>query len=133
GGGKYSGVISKFLDRIGEGKPPIIYGDGEQTRDFVHVRDIVRANMLAFKTSNNISGQVFNIGTRSAVSINELCRTILELTGEEDKSPIYKESREGDVRYSEADVKKARERLEYQPEISLKEGLETIISKRDDL
>ncbi len=126
GGGKYSGVISKFLKRIENDEPPIIFGDGEQTRDFVHVKDVVKANILALE-AENISGEVFNIGTGNAVSVNELCRTIMDMAGEKSEEPVYEEARDGDIRHSRADIGKAIEKIGYSPEITLKEGLKTII------
>lgn len=125
-GGRYAGVISKFLDRLEERKPPIIYGDGNQTRDFVHVSDVVEANLLSLNTEA-ISGQVFNIGTGKSVSINKLCDTLLELTGNDDINPVYGDERTGDILHSRADIEKARKNLDYSPEIGLKEGLKTII------
>lgn len=79
-GGRYTGVISNFLERLSKDEPPIIYGDGEQTSDFVYVQDIVRANLLALKAKKK-SNQIFNIGSGKGIFINELCETLLNTLG----------------------------------------------------
>jgi len=123
---EYSGVITQFINRIKRGLPLTIFGDGEQTRDFVHVEDVVEANMLALKCRNAI-GEVFNIGTGVATSIKQLAQTLLELTNRKDLEILHCEAREGDVRHSVADISKAKEKLGYRPKVALKEGLKKLL------
>lgn len=131
GGEKQGGVIYRFLKRLDKGKPPVIYGDGNQTRDFVYVEDVVRANILALK-NKGISGQAFNIGSGRAISINELLATLLDVTGLNELEPTYEESRSGDIRHSRADLSKATKELDYTPTISLEEGLRKLVEKEWD-
>lgn len=125
------GVISKFLDRIEEGKSPVIYGDGEQTRDFVHVEDVVRANLLSLE-KEELMGEVFNIGSGRAVTINELCEKLLKASGNPGVDPIYEDHRPGDIHHSEANISKARGELGYKPEVNLVDGLKEIVERRRD-
>ena len=97
---QYSGVISVFLKCALAGEDIIIHGDGMQTRDFVYVKDVVRANELALKHGD---GEVFNVGTGRSITVNELAERIVDITGLESRI-VYGEERVGDVRYSEADV-----------------------------
>ncbi len=128
GGGSYAGVIPKFLDRLAEGKAPIIFGDGEQTRDFVYVGDVVRANIEALE-SEDVVGEIFNLGSGKSVSINELCDILLEVTGNEDVEPDFESSREGDIKHSSSDISKINEKLDFEPEFSLREGLSKLVEK----
>jgi len=121
---QYSAVIPRFIDRVSQGEPPIIFGDGEQTRDFTFVKDVVRANMLA--ANSNATG-VFNIGRGERISINELAELVINLTGS-GVVPVHQKPRPGDVRHSLADISRART-FGYNPRFSLEEGLtETIRS-----
>ena len=119
----YAAVIPKFITMILENKSPIIYGDGEQTRDFTYVLDVVRANMLAMES--NVTG-VFNIASGERISINELANKITEIIGM-NLNPIHEKPRAGDIKHSLADVSLAREKLEYEPKYSIDEGLEEVI------
>jgi len=122
---EYAGVISKFIDLMLKGERPTIYGDGEQTRDFVYVADVVRANILAMENEKIKSG-VFNIATGKETSINELVKTINEILGK-NIEPIYEGERPGDIKRSVADITKAKRKLGYRPEYNLKIGLEKTI------
>jgi len=117
----YSGVISIFLNRAIQKKQPFIYGDGKQFRDFVYVKDVVTANILAAHTEN-ISGNVFNIGLGSSVNINELWRYICNIVGISLEA-IYKNKRPGDIYGSVADIQNAKQLLKYEPVFSFEEGL----------
>ncbi|KXB01866.1 hypothetical protein AKJ44_01995, partial [candidate division MSBL1 archaeon SCGC-AAA261F17] len=128
--GPYAGVILKFLKRAKKGKPPIIFGDGKQTRDFVYVQDIVRGTLLALR-QKDVGGQIFNIGSGTAISINKLCETILNVTNSTELEPIYKEAKPGDIRHSHADLSKAKEILGFEPKVSLNEGLARLVKKFD--
>lgn len=123
--GPYSGVISIFINRLLENKPLIIYGDGEQTRDFVNVKDVVEANMLALSKRNAV-GEVFNISTGEATTINTLAKTIQKILGKT-AEPVYDEPRPGDIRHSYADISKARKSMEYKPKVQLENGLKELI------
>lgn len=121
--GPYSGVISTFLEQAGAGQPITVEGDGEQTRDFVHVEDVVRANLLAATTDH--VGEAYNVGTGDRTTIRELAETIREATGV-DVPIVHREPREGDVRHSEADLSRVRKRLGFEPTVDLETGIRTL-------
>lgn len=125
--GEYAGVMMKFIERLRENEPPIIYGDGRQTRDFVHVSDVVRATLLTLE--RDVAGEVINIGTGEATSINRLCRMFLRVTGKTHLKPIHRAAMPGDVRRSQADLTKARRLLGYEPKISLEEGVKDLLHR----
>jgi len=120
--GPYSGAITKFIDRLMGGEPPVIHGDGEQTRDFVEVSDVVEANMLALERSSVLSEPI-NIGTGIATSIKDLANLLIDITGRKHLKPAFDQPRTGDIRHSCADISKARRVLGYEPKIPLREGL----------
>jgi UDP-glucose 4-epimerase len=120
-GSPYSGVISIFIDRLLAGRRPTIYGDGQQTRDFVYVADVVRANLLAAETPA-ASGEVLNVSTGRPVTINALWATLQDIAGT-DLPPHFAEERKGDIRHSSASFEKARWMVGYEPRTSLAEGL----------
>jgi len=117
----YSGVISIFSDHLRQGKQPEIYGDGEQTRDFVFVADVVEANIRA-ASSPAAAGRAINIATGSTLSINDLLRTICRIQGQPFE-PGYRPGRQGDIRHSRADISLARELLEWEPAVEFETGL----------
>jgi UDP-glucose 4-epimerase len=127
--GPYSGVIMKFIDRIGHGKKPIIYGDGKQTRDFVFVSDVVDACLRA-KTCKNCVGDVINVGAGVEVSINRLADVLTKLFNLHGIKFVYAEPRAGDIRRSCADLSKAERLLGYKPKVSLREGLAMLLRER---
>lgn len=120
----YSGVISRFIDNIKQGKPPVIFGDGKQTRDFVSAKDVAELICLLIKNEKAI-GQVFNAATGVPTTINHLAETILKLFCS-NLEPVHKEPRKGDIRDSYADITKAKE-IGYTPMIELKQGLKEMI------
>jgi nucleoside-diphosphate-sugar epimerase len=120
--GPYSGVITNFINRISKNEPPIIYGDGEQTRDFVSVEDVIDANMLAL-TRRSAVGEIFNIGTGVATRINELAETLQEIMGHTGVKLIHAGVRPMDIRHSCADIHRAKKVLGYEPKVSLRNGL----------
>jgi UDP-glucose 4-epimerase len=122
----YSGVITQFMSRLAKNLPLVIFGDGEQTRDFVHVQDVAEANMLALK-NGGIAGETFNIGTGEATTINQLASVLLEITDKTYLEITRSKPREGDIRHSVADISKARKKLGYSPKISLKDGLKRLL------
>jgi len=121
----YSGVITRDIDRISRKEPLVIYGDGLQTRDFVNVNDVA-AGVLAAVKLDDASGQVFNIGSGKPTSINELSKTLLDLSGQ-DLAIIYEKARPGDIKDSYADISKAQKLLYYEPQVSLTEGLSVLL------
>lgn len=124
--GVYAEVIPKFIWRVKRGLPPEIYGDGEQTREFVHVKDVVQANILAATNSAAI-GEIFNIGSGKATTINSLAFTMMQLLRRNGIKLLYSSERKGDVRHNCADISKAMNQLNYQPRISLEAGLRDLI------
>ena len=123
----YSGVITKFIDRIKQRLPLVIYGDGSQTRDFVYVEDTVNAIILALE-NRKVDGEVFNIGFGKATSIQELAQTMLSLAGL-DLEILKAPPRLGDIKHSYADISKANKLLGYKPQFSLKEGLKDLLGE----
>ena len=124
-GGRYGGVIARFIKRLRSNKPPIIYGDGTQTRDFVHVWDIINALMLTLNSQKAI-GEIFNVASGVATSIGQLAKLVMELSGVDGLKPLYRPARNGDIKHSYADISKAKARLGYEPKISLREGVATL-------
>ncbi|MEO7113922.1 MAG: SDR family oxidoreductase [Polyangiaceae bacterium] len=121
----YSGVISIFATRAMAGKKPTIYGDGEQSRDFVYVSNVVDANMLA-ATKSGVSGKVFNVGAGKRTTLNELCAAIGKITARE-FSAEHQPARAGDIVHSYADISRARTELGYEPKVSAEDGLKMLI------
>lgn len=119
---QYAAVIPRFIERVSKGSPPVIFGDGEQTRDFTFVKDAVDANIRA--AEGDATG-IFNIGRCESVSINRLAELIIELVGGSVK-PVYEKPNPGDVKHSLADISRART-FGYEPKVSLEEGLREII------
>jgi UDP-glucose 4-epimerase len=119
--GPYAGVVSKFIERAKGGLPPVIYGDGTQTRDFVHVADV--AQFVEVVLDRGAAG-VYNVGTGRAVSIRELAAIVMRLAGLGGE-PLYAPPRHGDIKHSAADVSKAKS-LGWQPQIPLEEGLRVL-------
>ena len=117
----YSGVISIFMERAADGRAPVIYGDGEQTRDFVFVQDVVAANVRA-ATAAAAAGGVFNIGSGRTITVNALWQQVADLAGV-GLAPGYDAPREGDIRHSVAAVDAARESLGFTPVVSFADGL----------
>ena len=121
----YSGVISVFSTALSEGRRPTIYGDGEQTRDFTYVANVVDGVLRAC-TAEGASGEVINVATGGRISLNELLRTMNRIVGS-DIAPTYGAPRAGDVRDSQADITKARQLLGYEPIVQLEEGLRSTL------
>ena len=119
---QYAAVIPKFITRAFEGNPPIIFGDGKQTRDFTFIKDVVEANIRAVKS--NACG-LFNIARGESVTINELAKLVINIVGKNIEL-IHQEPRAGDVRHSLADISRARA-FGYEPKYSLEEGLRDTI------
>ncbi len=118
----YSGVLSRFATAFLEEQQPVVYGDGEQTRDFTYVDNAVQANLLACEAPT-VSGGVFNIGTGARISLNQTLEYLRRISGKKLQAK-YDPPREGDIRDSQADIAKAREFLGYEPTVMFEEGLE---------
>jgi UDP-glucose 4-epimerase len=125
--GPYSGVIPAFIKQIGSGASPVVFGDGEQTRDFTFVDDVVEANLLSL-TRDVAPGSVFNIGSGRTHTINQLAGMVARLMGREELKPTHSPERPGDVRASFADISAAEHSLGYRPKYDLETGLARIIA-----
>lgn len=123
---QYAAVIPLFITKILNGEPPVIYGDGEQTRDFVYVSNVVEANILAAEAKNG-PGEVFNIACAESTTINALVQQINAALETHIKA-VYRDARLGDIRDSLADLSKARQMLKYQPLDDFSEGLKKTIA-----
>jgi nucleoside-diphosphate-sugar epimerase len=121
----YAAVIPIFIREMLEGRPATIHGDGEQTRDFVFVEDVVKAFILATEMEENL-GDVFNIGGGTSISILDLAYTLQQIIPDS-LEPIYASPRLGDIRFSEADITRAESALGFRPTIDLKDGLESTV------
>lgn len=122
---QYSGVISVFLDRMSNNLSPTILGDGEQTRDFVFIEDVVQANVLAL-TSKQVSGEILNIGSGRSVSINQVAETLKIILNKRNLKNNYDKPRPNDIRDSCADISKAQTVLDYRPRIAFDKGTERL-------
>jgi nucleoside-diphosphate-sugar epimerase len=119
----YSGVLAIFCKKMLAGEQPTIYGDGEQSRDFTYIENVVRANLLAAATpSERVSGRVMNAATGSRITLNETFKVLCDLTGYRGE-PAYGPARAGDVRHSLGDISLAREWMGYEPKVDFREGL----------
>ena len=117
----YAAVIPLFINLVLEGKSPVIFGDGEQTRDFSYVRDVVKANIQAAESQ---ATGIYNLGSSQRITINELVNLILELAKKPDIKAVYQEPRPGDIVHSLSDISKAKAAFGYNPAYSFKQGLE---------
>ena len=119
----YSAVIPKFITRLINNKSPIIFGDGKQTRDFIYVKDVVRANILAMQSP--VTGN-FNIGSGERIDLNKLAFVLADVMNIH-HSPIYEKARDGDIRDSVADISHARKFLGFTPQFTLEAGLKDTV------
>ena len=122
----YSGVISLFISALCDGRQPTIYGDGEHTRDFTYVANVVDGVLRAC-TAPAAKGEVINVATGVRISLNTLFNTVRQLVGT-NVEPLYGEPRAGDVKDSQADISKARRVLGYEPSVTFEEGLEKTVA-----
>jgi nucleoside-diphosphate-sugar epimerase len=128
--GDYAAVIPKFINLMLNGERPVIYGDGEQSRDFTFINNAIQANIRA--AESDVSDEAFNVGCGGRATINELVDALNDVLGT-DLNPVYDDPRPGDVRHSHADISKAKRNLNYDPEVDFKEGLErTVEYYRDE-
>jgi len=118
---QYAAVVPRFVKKLLEGEPPVVYGDGEQKRDFTFVGDVVEANLLAAET-DGIAGESFNVATGRSRTVNELARLLASVL-DRDIEPLHVEPRTGDVRDSAADIAKAEKSLGYRPRAVFEDAL----------
>lgn len=126
-GSQYSGVVSRFISALLSNEQPVIYGDGEQSRDFTYIDNVVFANMKA-AASKDASGKVINVANGQRITLNQLLSELKELTGKPDVTAEYRDPRIGDVRHSLADITLAQQFLEYESQVDLREGLQRTIA-----
>jgi nucleoside-diphosphate-sugar epimerase len=125
-GSQYSGVVSRFISTLLTNERPVIYGDGEQSRDFTYIDNVVDANLKAANATAGI-GKVLNVANGERITLNQLLEELKELTGKPEITAEYREPRVGDVRHSLADISQARKLLGYQPSVGLRAGLQQTI------
>ena len=125
-GSQYSGVVSRFISSLLSNERPVIYGDGEQSRDFTYIDNVVFANINA-ASAKEASGKVINVANGQRITLNQLLAELKELTGKQEVTAEYLEPRVGDVRHSLADITMAREILGYESKVDLREGLQRTI------
>lgn len=124
---EYAGVIARFAECFKKGKRPTLFGDGNQARDFVHVHDVVKANMqAAIAPKKALGGECVNIASGQAITINALLKLFQEITGKK-MTPQQKQARTGDIYHSVADIQKAATLLGFRPQVTLQEGLRKTI------
>jgi nucleoside-diphosphate-sugar epimerase len=124
---QYAAVIPLFITRFLAGQAPLIHGDGGQSRDFTFIENVVQANLHAAAAPAKADGLVYNVACGEAITVKELCLRIRDLVGTE-LEPEYGPARAGDVRHSLADISRARDLLDYEPQIGLAEGLERTVA-----
>lgn len=122
----YSGVVSRFVEFAREGRQPVVFGDGLQSRDFVFVRDVVQANVRAMQASGAGRGEVINVASGRTATLLDLLAVLSRLLGR-DLSPRHEPTRPGDIRHSSASIDQARSLLGYQPEYDLERGLRALL------
>ena len=125
-GSQYSGVVSRFISALLLNERPVIYGDGEQSRDFTYIENVVFANLSAAEAPN-AAGKVINVANGERITLNQLLSELKDLTGKQDVTAEYLEPRIGDVRHSLADISLARQLLGYESKVDLREGLQRTI------
>lgn len=125
----YAAVIPSFVSRVRENRPPIVHDDGKQTRDFVHVRDVVHANIAIAESGR--TGEAYNVGSGRRTSINELAETVIRIA-EADLEPEHGPQREGDVRHSCADISKIRSDIGFEPTVDLRTGLTELVTDEEN-
>jgi nucleoside-diphosphate-sugar epimerase len=123
---QYSGVISRFIGALMTGERPVIYGDGEHSRDFTYISNVVDANLRAAETTRGI-GEVINVANGERTTLNQVLDELKRLTGKEEVQANYLQPRAGDVLHSLADISRAREYLDFEPRMKLREGLKLTI------
>jgi len=123
----YAGVVTRFIERAVKGLPPIIYGNGEQTRDFIHVNDVSEAIKQTIERS--VVNETFNIGSGTPTKIKDLANLVMEVA-KLNCEPIYRKPRVGDIKHSYADISKAEKLIDFKPKVNLNEGLKELVKAK---
>jgi nucleoside-diphosphate-sugar epimerase len=123
----YAAVIAAFAKALKAGQRPVIYGDGEQSRDFTFVANVVHANLLAARHDGRIDGKILNIGCGQRISVNELAKLMASAMGRPELVPVHQPERAGDLKHSFADLARSRSVLGYQPIVDFRTGLEQTV------
>lgn len=123
----YAAVIAAFADLYANDKAPTIYGDGEQTRDFTYIDNVVHANLLAARCPTPLAGQPINIATARAISVNELAQQMARLIGKPHLQARHCPDRAGDIKHSRADITRAKQNLDYDPIVDFETGLKQTV------
>lgn len=126
----YGGVISQFTKQISSNQAPIIFGDGEQTRDFVYVEDAI--DLLIKALDADLPGSMYNVGSGNATTVNDLLRTMSRVFGSQARNPMYMPSRTGDIRRSQADIRRVASELGFTPRVGLEDGLRRVVAERSE-
>ena len=124
--GAYAAVIPKFIKQLLKNESPTIYGDGQQSRDFTYIENVIEANLKACKASSDVAGEVFNIAYGRRESLENVYASLSRAL-KKDIKPVYAKERVGDIRHSHADINKAKEMLGYSPDWTFDRGIETAI------
>jgi nucleoside-diphosphate-sugar epimerase len=124
----YAAVIAAFASALLGGRKPVIYGDGEQSRDFTFVANAIHANLLAARNEKPLAGEVINVGCGTRISVNELAHEMAAALKRPDLTPVYEPPRAGDILHSFADLTRAKQMLKYDPIVEFKPGLEQTLS-----
>jgi nucleoside-diphosphate-sugar epimerase len=123
----YAAVIAAFAKAIMAGKPPMIFGDGDQSRDFTFVHNAVHANLLAARSDDALGGDVINVACGVRITVNQLAPMVCEMFGRADLKPVHAPERAGDVKHSQADLTKARQVLDYEAVVDFRSGLKETV------
>lgn len=126
-GGQESAVVPAFITKLRAGEAPLVYGDGGQTRDFIHIEDVTLALLLAGAVEKDLAGEVVNIGSGKPITILKLAKRMAQIGGRGDLAPLHERARPGEVEHSWADMTQARELLGFEPVRSLDEALEELV------
>ena len=124
----YAAVIAAFASALLNGRKPVIYGDGEQSRDFTFVANAVHANLLAARNVKPLEGEIINVGCGARISVNELAHAMAGALGRPELSAVHEPPRAGDIKHSFADLRRAGEMLKYQPIVDFQTGLEQTLA-----
>lgn len=125
--GAYAAVIPKFIKLLLNDESPTINGDGNQSRDFTYIENVIEANLKALKADSKYSGEAFNIAFGGREYLNDIYNTLAELLDKKDIKPIYGPDRVGDIKHSNADISKAKKLLGYDPDWSFEKGIKEAI------
>jgi UDP-glucose 4-epimerase len=123
----YAGVVAEFIKRVKRGEPPVIFGDGEQTRDFIFVYDVAEFLVKALEYQPENVMEVMNVGSGKPTTMNDLAKLVLKMGGRCDLKPIFEKPRSGEIRFSVAETSKAVKLLGYAPQYTMEEGLKMTI------